>query len=99
MSGTVAEPVVGHSVVTAPRTWRTPVLLTVVALLTLVLFGILGRDETVRFIWSDPGDAIVLPATPASPRIIGIVGGLIALAAAVAAYFWAARRLKGRSSG
>lgn len=68
----------------APRSWRTPVLLAVVAVLTFVLFGVLGRDETTSIVWGSD-----LEPTPVSPRILGLVLGVVALAAAGVA-FWLA---------
>ena len=56
-----------------PRTWRVPVILAVIGVVTFVVFGVLGRDEVATFRWSDLSDAIVLESTSVSPRVLGIV--------------------------
>jgi general nucleoside transport system permease protein len=69
----------------APRAWRTPILLAIVALLTLGFFGFFGADQPVRFVWSGQDDALQLPSLEASARVIGFVLAIIALLAAIAA--------------
>lgn len=88
------EPEVTHAASLAPRKWRTPVLLAIVAGLALIAFGLLGRDEPVRFVWSNAADSIVLPALESTSRIVGIVTGLIAAIAAAASFWYAANRRK-----
>ena len=75
----------------APRSWRTPVLLAIVAALTFVLFGVLGRDETTSFVWGSG-----LEPTPASPRVLGLVLGAIAFITAGLAFWMAYGRRKVR---
>jgi ABC-type uncharacterized transport system permease subunit len=75
-----------------PRSWRLPIILAVIGVATFVAFGLLGRDETTTFRWSDLSDAIVLESTSVSPRVLGIVCGLIALVIAGLAFWYAARR-------
>jgi simple sugar transport system permease protein len=91
---THSEPEVAHITALAPRKWRTPVLLVIVAGLALIAFGLWGRDEPVRFVWSNASDSIVLPALETTSRIVGIVTGLIAVIAAAAAFWYAANRRK-----
>jgi simple sugar transport system permease protein len=91
---THSEPEVAHITALAPRKWRTPVLLAIVAGLALIAFGLWGRDEPVRFVWSNASDSIVLPALETTARIVGIVTGLIAVIAAAAAFWYAANRRK-----
>jgi simple sugar transport system permease protein len=91
---THSEPEVAHITALAPRKWRTPVLLVIVAGLALIAFGLWGRDEPVRFVWSNASDSIVLPALETTSRIVGIVTGLIAVIAAAAAFSYAANRRK-----
>ena len=88
---TASEVTVQGATPLAPRSWRTPILLAIAALLTFVLFGVLGRDETTSFVWGSG-----LEPTPASPRILGLVLGLIALAAAGLAFWMAYGRRKAR---
>lgn len=86
-----AEP---HVAPLAPRSWRIPVILAVIAVVTVVAFGVFGQDQTVQFGWSSAGDAVPLDPTPASPRLLGWVLGVVALLAAAAAFWFAAGRRK-----
>jgi general nucleoside transport system permease protein len=81
-----------HSSALAPRSWRIPVLLTVLSILTIVAFGVFGDDREVRFAWATSGDLIPLDPTPASPRVLAWVLGALALAASVVAMQFALRR-------
>lgn len=83
-----------HAAPLAPRNWRVPVILAVIAVLTIVLFGVFGQDETVRFGWSNTGDPVQLEPTPASPRLLGYLLGAVAVLAAGAAFWFAAQRRK-----
>ena len=88
---TASEATVQGATPLAPRSWRTPILLAVAALLTFVLFGVLGRDEATSFVWGSG-----LEPTSASPRILGLVLGAIALVAAGLAFWMAYGRRKVR---
>lgn len=81
-----------HSNALAPRSWRIPVLLTVLSILTIVAFGVFGDDREVRFAWATSGDLIPLDPTPASPRVLAWVLGALAVAASVVAIQFALRR-------
>jgi simple sugar transport system permease protein len=80
--------------VQAPRSWKTPIIVTVVALVTLVAFGILPEARDVTFAFSGSQDAVQLPRVPVVTTVIGIVGGVIALLCAAASFVLAARRRK-----
>ena len=86
------DPTTSHPIALPPRSWRVPTILLVIALVTLVAFGIFGSDSLVRFAWSEARDAVQLPTTEASPRALGIVLGLLALVAAGLAFWLASRR-------
>lgn len=75
-----------------PRAWRTPILLGVVGLITLVAFGLLARGGNVAFLWSSAGDAIELTALVVSAPAVGITMGLIAIAGAAASFWFAWQR-------
>lgn len=76
----------------APRTFRIPAILAVLAAVTFVGFGVFGTDTTVQFGWSDVGDPVPLDPATATPRVLGLVLGAVALIAAALAFRWAARR-------
>jgi ABC-type uncharacterized transport system permease subunit len=93
MTTAAPEPgVAHHASALAPRSWRIPVLLAVLSVVTVVAFGVFGDDREVRFVWASAGDLIPLDPTPASPRVLGWVLGALALAASVVALQFAARR-------
>ncbi|WP_166866363.1 ABC transporter permease [Salinibacterium sp. ZJ70] len=88
------QPSTGHTAALPPRSWRVPVILAVLAGLTFVVFGLFGSDELVRFVWSGNREAIQLEPSTWSPRLVGLVGGVIALAAAGLALWFAWNRRK-----
>lgn len=68
---------------------KVPVTLSVLALVALVFFGLLGPGRTAEMRVSDPGDAIVLPAILIPGQAGGIVMGILLLAAAAySVYLW-----------
>ena len=85
-------PTSAHVVPLPPRSWRIPVLLVVVAVVTLVAFGLFGESREVRFAWASAGDAFVLDPTPAIPRVLGWTLGILAVLASAAALWFASRR-------
>ncbi|MFJ5697914.1 ABC transporter permease [Arthrobacter sp. NPDC093139] len=56
-----------------PVTWKTPVLLTVFGVLSLIFFGIMGPNQTARFGLSSSGDFFQLPAL----EVPGFLGGIV----------------------
>ena len=88
------EPTAAHLATLPPRAWRVPIILSVLAVVTVVAFGIFGSDAEVRFAWSESRDAVQLPPTTVSPRMLGWVLGVIALAAAGLAFWLASQRKK-----
>ena len=76
-----------------PRNWKTPIVISVLALVTFIGFGLLGKNDTVAFAWSETSNAIQLAATPVNAMVLGIVLGVIALIAAGLAFWYASRRV------
>lgn len=91
-TATTAAASTGHHLALPPRSWRIPVLLTVLSAATLVAFGVFGDDGTVEFAWSGAGDTFQLDPTSASPRLLGWVLGVLAVLASVLAIQFTARR-------
>lgn len=92
MTATAPASTTPHLAALPPRSWRIPILLAVAALVTVVAFGVFGDDRTVVFAWSTAGDTFELEPTPASPRVLGWVLGILALLASAYAIQAAARR-------
>jgi simple sugar transport system permease protein len=78
--------------VAPPRNWKTPIVISVLALTTFIGFGLLGENQTVRFAWSETNNTIQLAPTPVNAMVLGIVLGIVALAASGFAFWCAARR-------
>ncbi|MFT4231095.1 MAG: ABC transporter permease [Microbacterium sp.] len=76
----------------APRTFKTPVVLAVLAAVSFAGFGLLGSAEDVRFVWSESGDAVRLDPYVVSSRGLCLALGGIALVAAGFAFRLAWRR-------
>ncbi|WP_104091258.1 ABC transporter permease [Arthrobacter sp. GMC3] len=70
----------------AIRSWRTPILLGVFALVAVVLFAILGPDGQATFRISQDNDAWQVPNLVLPAKAFGIVASLILVALAVAAW-------------
>lgn len=75
-----------------PRAWRIPVLLAVLSTIVIIAFGVFGTDDTVEFSWAGNSDLFMLEPTPASPRVLGWVLGVLALISSAAAFWFASRR-------
>ena len=86
MSSTVTRP---ERVVV--RRWSTPVVLTVLALASLVLFALRAPAATAVFRLSEPGDAVALPELSASAPAWGWALSVLLLALAALAWWLTAR--------
>jgi ABC-type uncharacterized transport system permease subunit len=90
---TVAAPAPEHPhVAVPPRNWKTPVILTVLALITFVVFGLLGNPADVAFRLSDASDAIPLAPLVVASQPFCLLLGALALLGTAFAYLRAARR-------
>lgn len=73
------------AVVVAPRSWKAPIAFTVLGLVSLVFFGILGKSgETSTFGISTPGDAVQIDPVGLPSQPVAIALSLVCLA--IAAY-------------
>ncbi|PPB49661.1 ABC transporter permease [Arthrobacter pityocampae] len=68
------------------RSWKTPIILAVVALFSLLVFAIGAPANDVTFRLSDDRDAIVLPAIVVSAPVIGWITALGMIALTVVAF-------------
>lgn len=71
------------------RSWRTPVLLSVFALLSLGLFALNGPQNAAEFRIASPGDLVELPALTAPPATVWVLT-VVLLAITVLAWIRAA---------
>ncbi|MDF1479117.1 ABC transporter permease [Leifsonia sp. H3M29-4] len=88
---TLATPV-ALPTIAPPRNWKTPIVVTVLAAVTFLAFGVFGANETVRFAWSESNSAVQLSPTPVNSMVLGVVLGVIALAISGLAFWFAYRR-------
>ncbi|MGF9660262.1 ABC transporter permease [Arthrobacter crystallopoietes] len=65
------------------RNWKTPIILSVLAIVALVVFALGAPANSVTFRLSDPSDAVVLPDLVLSAPVTGWICALLMLAAAV----------------
>jgi ABC-type uncharacterized transport system permease subunit len=91
MTTLAAAPIALHTAA-PPRNWKTPIVVTVLAVVTFVAFGLFGSPQTVRFAWSETNNAVQLPPTPVNSMVLGIVLGVVALAVSALAFWFAAQR-------
>ncbi|WP_431711320.1 ABC transporter permease [Glutamicibacter uratoxydans] len=71
---------------------KTPIFLSVIAVIVLVAFGFMGSNESARFLLSTAGDAFELPALVFPGKTSNLVIGVLLVAAAGYSWF---RRSKG----
>ena len=67
------------------RSWKTPIVLGVFAVLAVVLFLIFGRSGTSRLALSTPSDFFQIPVIPVNTRLAGIIVPILLVAIAVVA--------------
>lgn len=68
---------------------KTPIILSVIAIVVFVCFGILGSNNNANFQISSAGDAFSLPDLVFHGRVTNLIIGVLLLA--VAGYAWALR--------
>lgn len=88
MTTTIEHPVISAA---PPRNWKTAIVLSILAVITVLFFGILGSTEQSRFVWSDAGDVIVLPAMSVQASALGLVAGILMLILSVWSFLRARR--------
>ena len=91
MTTVAAAPVVS-SVIEVPRKWKTSIVLSVMAAVAFIAFGVLGDERTAIVVWSDATDAIVLPNLPVTSKILCLVLGVIMLALAAVSVLFTLKR-------
>ncbi len=84
MSTATTAPVTGAAA-TNVRSWKNPIILSVVALFSLLVFAVGAPGNDVTFRLSEENDPIVLPSIVVSAPVIGWIGALGMLALAVLA--------------
>lgn len=86
MSATVniADPTVGQTV--AIRSWKSPILLGILALVAVALFVIWGPSGNATFRISQANDAWQVPDLAIPAKVFGVVVSVICIALAVQAY-------------
>ncbi|MEY4477110.1 MAG: hypothetical protein RJA31_614 [Actinomycetota bacterium] len=71
---------------------KTPIVMTVFAVLVGVVFGAFGKSENVAFQWSNPEDVIHIPDFVIGSNTVGMVSGAILLVIAVVSFLRARAR-------
>ena len=91
---TPKTPAVLVPAVAVVRSWKTPIVLGVFAVLAVVLFLIFGRSGTSRLALSTPSDFFQIPVIPVNTRLAGIIVPILLVAIAVVAAVLVSRARK-----
>lgn len=79
-TGTVQPQTEGRAVISQkPVTWKVPVLLSVLGILAVIFFGVLGPNQTAGFGLSSAGDFFQLPAVEVPAFLAGIILSILML--------------------
>ncbi|WP_342022390.1 ABC transporter permease [Arthrobacter citreus] len=85
-TATTTAPALNPAPETLVRSWKTPILLGILALLGLVFFAILSPGTEVTFRLTDPAAAITLPDLVFPARAFGWAGAIVLILAAAWAF-------------
>jgi ABC-type uncharacterized transport system permease subunit len=87
-------PLHGGLTADAPRSYKIPIVFTVLGVVSLVFLGLLGSTADVAFRWTDTDAAIVLEDLVVNSRILCTVLGVLMLVIAAVAWWLAWNRKK-----
>ncbi|WP_231442144.1 ABC transporter permease [Brevibacterium zhoupengii] len=76
-----------------PISWKFPIVYTILAVVSLVFFGIIGRDGETTFRIATSGDLFAIPDVVVSSTVAGLVLSLILVVMAAASIYFATKRV------
>lgn len=92
-TATITDAGTRASAVETPRSWKAPISFGVFALVSFVVFGLLGREGTSRLTFASATDFFTITPVEVPSQTAGIVSGVVLLAlAALSAWFTWQRR-------
>ena len=77
----------------APIAWKYPIVYSILALVSLVFFGLIGRDGETTFRVATEGDFFAIPDLVVSSTVAGLILGILLVIMAVVSVFAAVRRI------
>lgn len=83
----------GQSKALAPIIWKFPIVYSILALVSLVFFGLIGRDGQTTFRIATEGDFFAIPDIVVPATAAGLVLSLILVVMAAASIWFALRRV------
>ena len=90
---TVAAQPASQSKSLTPISWKFPIVYTILAVVSLVFFGIIGRDGETTFRIATNGDLFAIPDVVVSSTVAGLVLSLILVVMAAASIYFATKRV------
>ncbi|MDN5792275.1 MAG: ABC transporter permease, partial [Brevibacterium aurantiacum] len=90
---TVAAQPASQSKSLTPISWKFPIVYTILAVVSLVFFGIIGRDGETTFRIATSGDLFAIPDVVVSSTVAGLVLSLILVVMAAASIYFATKRV------
>ncbi|HCG54885.1 MULTISPECIES: ABC transporter permease [Brevibacterium] len=76
-----------------PIAWKFPITYTILALVSLIFFGLIGRDGETTFRIATSGDLFAIPDVVVSSTVAGLVLSLILVVMAAASIYFALKRV------
>src|SRR5699024_9553805 len=77
----------------APIAWKYPIVYSILALVSFVFFGLIGRDGETTFRVATDGDFFAIPDLVVSSTVAGLILGILLVVMAVVSVFAAVRRI------
>src|SRR5699024_8359749 len=77
----------------APIAWKYPIVYSILALVSLVFFGLIGRDGETTFRVATEGDFFAIPDLVVSSTVAALILGILLVIMAVVSVFAAVRRI------
>ena len=92
-TATITEADARASAIETPRNWKAPIAFGVFAVVSFVVFGLLGREGTSRLTFASSTDFFTITPIEVPSQVAGIIVGVVLIAlAAVSAWFTWQRR-------
>ncbi|RBP68143.1 nucleoside ABC transporter membrane protein [Brevibacterium sanguinis] len=89
----LAEPA-GQATALRPISWKFPIVYSLLAVVSLVFFGLIGRDGQTTFRIATEGDFFAIPDVVVSSTAAGLVLSIILVAMAAVSIWFALRRVR-----
>ncbi|MDN6124240.1 MAG: ABC transporter permease [Brevibacterium sp.] len=92
-AATTAAKTSAQSKVLTPIAWKFPITYTILALVSLIFFGLIGRDGETTFRIATSGDLFAIPDVVVSSTVAGLILSLILVVMAASSVYLAIKRI------